>query len=211
MEYTPSSQYWILHVEYRLIICTSCRSSILAVSAQRHFNRYHTSIPSTIRKEIVAAIIAVPNTVKDIEQLQHIQAGPIVAIPQLPLHRDGLRCVLERCQYICRTEQGMDKHWREHVTLGESTTVPRTRWTDGVTCQQLFKRGTKQQVRFLEVIALEVEVEIPSLNDQVALQTLREQRQLAERSVLDGRIVGVNARYHDVDSWMKMNGWRGHH
>ncbi|TKX25858.1 helicase conserved C-terminal domain-containing protein [Elsinoe australis] len=181
---------------------------------ERHFNQYHTSILPSTRDAVVRAIVALPDIAWDASEFQDVPAGPHVAIPQLPLYRDGLHCAYNDCKYICRTRQGMERHWREHSSSGQGTETVRVRWTHGVTCQQLFSRGTKGQVRFLEVIAPREEkagAELLTRDEQAAWRVLKEQRQQVERAALDARIVSATARYHDIDSWMKMNGWKEHH
>lgn len=105
--------------EYRIMVCKECRFAVPPGQIRTHLTEHHAGIPAEARREIADAVQKSDSLAQVREEVIYPEASA-AAVEGLPVHNDGLRCVLEdeygrQCQYVCRTTRGIQRHrGREH-------------------------------------------------------------------------------------------------
>ena len=99
--------------EWQVAICRECQVAVWPDQIAAHLQNKQHKVKQREAEDIQDDL----QTWHGIQsQRSEFQVPVIVDNPvqQLPTYDDGQKCILqpERCQYICRTQEGLRKHWR---------------------------------------------------------------------------------------------------
>jgi hypothetical protein len=104
-------------VQYRVVVCTSCKYAIQPKAIERHLKEIHR-MKSPERQVAMKRI----SKMELADQLLVMQYQPTeFPVPLLPVY-NGLRCKYEDCVYMCLTSKRMKHHWLSiHARQGQPT------------------------------------------------------------------------------------------
>jgi hypothetical protein len=111
------SRIFIHHVEYRIVVCTTCQFAVVPSQVLQHLKKHHNRLTHQQRRTIAEKVCSLP-------QLALVESDVIYPRPNqlpidtLPVFFDGLKCIGKHedgnaCRYMCRTTTGMQKHCKD--------------------------------------------------------------------------------------------------
>lgn len=136
--------------DYRIIICIECKIACVASQATAHLYKYHESISSKTKRDIIAKVAQIPDLIQDQRGLCDFPF-PTASVAPIPVLQeaktDGLQCIT--CRYIarqpqqiqahCRKEHGWVNEWKKGGHIAAKKKVNRTLpYRSGVSCQRFF-------------------------------------------------------------------------
>lgn len=162
----------------------------------------------------------------DFTRLPEIRAltGPTSAVAGLPIYRDGRRCTLNpaQCGYVCRSEKGLRKHWKDKhqwtlcegpgrtdsAKKGRAASRLQLAVRQPVLCQRLFLSGVDSH--FFEVTPQSpARPTTPKPFSTKALM-LSELVDLENAQQLAGNILIVTSSDKEVSPWLQLTRWPGY-
>jgi hypothetical protein len=101
--------YVTYNTEYKLLICRQHKCGIARDYIQRHFRRYHQTVPLAMRDAIVdyskTIDLAPPQNIAVVEEMVHAIEGLTVT--------DGYQCTYYDCSEVRGTEGSMKEHCKK--------------------------------------------------------------------------------------------------
>ena len=144
-------------------------------------------------------------------------------VQQLPTYDDGQKCILqpERCQYICRTQEGLRKHWRivhqwkvgrgrgggSGAAKSQAVQDRRNTALRRVRCQRLFAQGPHSryfEVRQPETAPAEQEQPDSSIERTWTKAWARANKLFDE---IQASTTIAEGEKDEVNPWLRRTGW----
>ena len=213
--------------QYRVVICTSCRISVIPRQAEAHWERKHAGTSPQLRRDIARQIQDIPGIAQAPSEVEYPRPDE-GACNSFRLYTDGLRCTADsngrQCEYITRTIRGIQEHcrkthgWKNARGKGGNVgqkTVPTANqpWDTNQACQQLFHAAGWQRY-------FPVNVATPAIasNGNVAPQPSRtEQGQAYLKQLFTGFEEAKQQQSEqgprhrsEANPWLEHTGWEGH-
>ena len=153
---------------HRIVVYTDplYQYAVLPSSIDTHLRAQHRMSVGK-RRDITNHIMSIPNLIMNEQYLGLIEPNPQPrqpAIPQIPVHSDGLGCSYIPYPFICRSRRYIVDHYhKEHQWINPQKRGGSLRsrqakidlWRIGVHCQRLFIRGVPQE--YFEVAPVPVQ------------------------------------------------------
>jgi hypothetical protein len=99
-------------LDVRVLLCRLCAVAIPPAQVVTHLKARHPKISVARRKDVAAIVQELPNLAWVPTDVR-VPAADQEPIPGLPTPVDGLVCSADRCQYVCRTRQGIQGHCKD--------------------------------------------------------------------------------------------------
>jgi hypothetical protein len=152
--------------QYHVVICNKCQIAVIPAQVEEHLRKQHSRLSRQERCDIAKRYHCLSDVALVESEVKYPKPGQ-PPLDTLPIYFDGLKCIGvdaqgQRCQYICRTPCGIQKHckeehnWENKQKRGgdvraKQTHSPNKFWECNQACQRFFKRGKWQ--RYFEVAA----------------------------------------------------------
>ena len=203
----PPSEKFLYDTENNLLICLLCESATNPRTLDAHLRDSHKlTFPASNTRSAIAAWAKGLRAHEDLHSMNI--DGPILAIPNIPIHRQSLRC--NECNLCLNEWSSMENHLRSQHQIRPSD-FPRAKLpvTLNVTTQAIFKRP----IRFTEVEAPSAEKqasEEPDAENAFLITALAQHEELVARAATAREIIPQDLPDTERTPWLNQTGWLEH-